>query len=306
MKPMKWSVVLLAGAIWFVQAEAYAQTCPIASSDEEAQTLARENFSAAQEAYELGRPLRALAHYRCSYQLVPHHATLYNLGVLAQGIGEANVAMEAFREYLQRYPAADAAGEIAERLATLETQQPAPPEPEPVVQPAPQPQPQPAPQPQPQPAQPQPGEQGWVSAAPPPSTLPEEPVDPSAGGRVSTGRIMAWVTMGLGVATGALGGVFMGLASSRNQEFHDEIDARELSLNELNAIGDEGYSYYVTSWIMLGTAAALLVTSTVLFAAVPARRPVTTASSRDRRFRAVLSPYVTPDSGYGLTLNGSF
>jgi tetratricopeptide (TPR) repeat protein len=303
MRRENWSAALVVVAtLVFWVGEARGQSCPTAATPEEARALAGENFAAAQEAYEAGRPLRALNHYQCSYRLVPHHATLYNLGVLAQGIGEVAVALAAYREYLARFPSDVEATEIAERLAALEASigAPAPePEPEP-VEPAPAPAPPPPPPPPPPPAPVEGSGQGWGAAPPPaepPQTVPDE-------GRVSTGRIMAWVTLGLGVAAGTMGGVFMGLASNLNAEFHSEIAARQISLDELNAIGDRGYAYYVASWVMLGVGAALAVTSIVLFAAVPARTSTAAGASRGRV--ALVTPYIAGAEGFGLALAGRF
>jgi hypothetical protein len=302
MRQNRWCAAMVGGAILFLSAQAFAQTCPIAASDEEARTLARENFSAAQEAYEMGRPLRALVHYQCSYRLVPHQATLYNLAVLAQGIGENQVAIDSCREFLQRFPAADEAGDIAERLATLEEQQ-APPPPPP-VEPSPPVELSPPPPP---PAPPQ--EQTWVgpSTEPEPTVQPEpQPEDQGSAGRVTTGRVFAWTTMGLGVAVAAVGAVFMGLSSGLNDDFHQEIDAREISLAELNEIGDQGWNYYVTSWVLMGAGAAFVVTSIALFAAIPGRTSPTLEASNGRGFSASFSPYFTADNGFGLNVNGRF
>ncbi len=314
MRQSRFYAVVIGSLLLWSSVEALAQTCPVPSSPEEARTLAGENFSAAQEAYEMGRPLRALNHYRCSYQLYPHQSTLYNLATLAQGIGESQIAVDAFREHLERFPEADERNEVLQRLQTIEAQLAAlapPPEPTPPPQPVPPPaQPVqgagwgPAPEPQSPPVQPA-QDAGWGQAPEPQAPVTEVPIQEDLG-TTTAGRRLAWIALSLGGATAVMGGVLMGLASNLNAQFHDEIEDRQISIDELNVIGDQGWSYYVSSWVLMGTGAALLVTSIVLFAAVPGRTSSVNASSPRRRLSAVLSPYVTEDNGFGLTFNGMF
>ncbi len=288
MRRETWYVAVAVGiALLTLGGNASAQfVCPSPSSAEEARTLAGENFAAAQEAYEMGRPMRALAHYQCSFQLAPHHNTLYNIGVLAEGIGELQTAIESYREYLSRFPDAPETDDITQRLASVRARMPAEPEPEPTPPPEPEPTPPPPPEPEPTPP------------PPPPEPQPE----PEQGG-TTIGRIMAWVSLGLGVAIAGAGGALYGVAASRNAEFLTERDDRDWTYNELDAFGQSGWGLEIAGWVLMGTGLAAIAASVVLFVALPARHPAGTAS-RDGQ-RATLVPMLG-EGTLGLSFSGSF
>jgi hypothetical protein len=261
--------------------------CPDASNSEEARTFAREHFGAAQEAYDAGRPLAALEHYRCSYEQVPHPDTLYNIGVLAEGIGRLEDARDAYREYLDRYQDSEARADIQTRLERVEARIPDEPD-TPTESPNPQ-NPQPAPQPQMplQPIQFQPAPQQLQSLQPqvepqPYATQPQptlqpqvtQPAAPVARPRRHPARIAAIVTMPVGLVMAALGGAVYGAAVVRNNEFRIDIDDQIVSRNWLEDEAAAGQRLERVGWAMIGVGGAVVVTSIVLFAVFPRFRPL--------------------------------
>ena len=292
MRRETWYVAVVVGVtLLTLGGSANAQfVCPSPSSPEEGRTLAGENFAAAQEAYEMGRPMRALAHYQCSYQLAPHHNTLYNIGVLAEGIGELQTAVESYREYLSRYPDAPERDDITGRLAGLRARMPVTPEPTPPPTP-----PEPEPTPPPTPPEPEP-------TPPPPPPEPEPQPEPEQGG-TTIGRIMAWVTLGLGVAIAGAGGALYGVAASRHNEFELELEREVMTYNELDELGQSGWGLELAGWVLMGTGLAAIAASVVLFVALPARHPAGTASGDQRR--ATITPMLG-EGTLGLSFSGSF
>jgi tetratricopeptide (TPR) repeat protein len=280
-----------------VEGTAHAQfVCPSASSPEEARTLAGENFAAAQEAYEAGRPRLALQHYQCSFQLSPHHNTLYNIGILAESIGELQVALESYQSFLGQFPDATERPEIERRLGSLMDRmpaaqpEPAPPPPPPPEPPPPPPPPPPEPAPQPQPMQP----------TPPPEPVPED------AGRLTTGRILAYVTLALGLAATLTGGALYGVAAYYHSEFEYQLDQGEWTYQEVDDWSWTGLYLETAGWVLMGTGLASLAASIVLFAAVPARRPVEGTADVGGRARASVAPIIGGDGSLGLVLNGVF
>ena len=76
--------------------------CPESSTDAEAaRELAGGLFADASRRHDAGSFAEAIALFSCSYHVVPHPNTLYNLGVSAQRADELDLAEHALERYLE-------------------------------------------------------------------------------------------------------------------------------------------------------------------------------------------------------------
>lgn len=336
----RWSGALIVAVIVSAGGPAFGElACPEASNNEERRTFAREHFGAAQEAYDAGRPLASLEHYRCSNRQVPHPDTLYNIGVLAEGIGQLETARDAYEDYLERYPDSEARGDVQTRLRNV--QERIPDEPSSPSQPQPQPTPtNPAMPMQPIQFQPQPQQlqslqpvaqpQPYVGQPQPATVQPQPPVPRR---RRTAARVAAIVTLPVGLVMTALGGGLYGAAVVRNDNFQTDIDDRIVNRDWLEEEARIGRRREVSGWTMMGLGATTVVTSIVLFAVFPRFRSTETpassdtsagtegtedtegsegtetpaaTSSRSRGFAAIAAPFFSSDGGLGLSMTGRF
>jgi hypothetical protein len=174
---------------------ARAAECPASppASMKDRRTLAKEWFSRA-ETEELGGDDKAAVRaYSCSFSMLPHPSTAYNLARAAERSGDLSTALTAHHDYLSLKPTASDRAEIEERIRVLESKlgsaNPTPPPAPPVSTPAPAPEPEPATLPPPRPVR------RRVSA-------PVEPAHESAMGT------REWVIAGVGAAALVAGVVF--------------------------------------------------------------------------------------------------
>jgi hypothetical protein len=168
--PLRGPVVLLAATLahLVLGGLARAAECPATppASMKERRTLAKEWFSRA-ETEELGGDDKAAVRaYSCSFAMLPHPSTAYNLAKAAERAGDLSTALTAHRDYLTLKPTASDRAEIEERIRGLEAKlgnsspgnsnpgngnagNPSPSPPPPVATPTPAPEPEPAPPPRP-------------------------------------------------------------------------------------------------------------------------------------------------------------
>jgi len=117
---------------------ASAQECPPLPEDQTARReIARKWFDRAQQTQSLGEDHVAVKAYQCSFKMVRHAFTAYNMAKLAAKIGDVEIALQAFKDYLDLAPEAEDRVEIEAKISRLQTQidelnKPAPP---PVVPP---------------------------------------------------------------------------------------------------------------------------------------------------------------------------
>lgn len=76
-------------------------------------------FAKAEEAAKAGDHLSATLDFACSMQLVPHAFTAFNLGRSAEHIGDLEMAIAAYEQYLQLAPDAADRREVSDKLAGL-------------------------------------------------------------------------------------------------------------------------------------------------------------------------------------------
>jgi tetratricopeptide (TPR) repeat protein len=81
--------------------------------------LARDWFSRAEAAETAKDNAAAARAYTCSFALVPHPSTAYNLARAAERAGDLKLALTAHREYLSLLPDAPDRKEVEARIASL-------------------------------------------------------------------------------------------------------------------------------------------------------------------------------------------
>lgn len=121
---------------------ARGEPCPDgATLDKTQRRLQAERwFTRGEEAIKQDRPLDAQRAFQCSLQLVPHGFTAYNLGQIAERVGDLEMAISAYDEYLLLTPGANDAkaieeklGQLRERMAKAQPAAPVAPQPAPVA-----------------------------------------------------------------------------------------------------------------------------------------------------------------------------
>jgi tetratricopeptide (TPR) repeat protein len=108
------AMLLAAGAV-------RAEDCPTDVPDDsgERRQLAKKWFSKGESAAHAGDDLAALKAYQCSNSFVPHGFTAYNIGQLAEKIGDLDLAIASYGQYLKMMPDAQDAEAVGARLDLL-------------------------------------------------------------------------------------------------------------------------------------------------------------------------------------------
>jgi hypothetical protein len=186
---------------------ARAAECPATppATLKERRALAKEWFTRAETEELGGDDKSAVKAYSCSFAMLPHPSTAYNLARAADRAGDSVLALSALRDYLTLKPTASDRTEIEERIRVLEgrvssgsTQAPgAAPTPAATPTQAPPVLPETAPAP-----------------APAPRRVARAPEEPTRESRMGTTE---WVIAGVGVAALVAGVVFnVGARSAMN------------------------------------------------------------------------------------------
>ena len=163
----------------------------LASSVAHAQDVkaqAKQHFSAGEARFKAGDYRAAITEFAAADSLVPSPILSYNIGLCHERLGEDELAVQRYRDYLGRRPDASNRAQVEERIQQAEQRiaarkapAPAPigppaPTPAPIGPPAPQPAVQPAP-PVEGPAAPRPPGEGPAAPSAPPSTGGGAPID---------------------------------------------------------------------------------------------------------------------------------
>ncbi len=187
----------------FMPAAARAADCPASSPEDpqERRRLAKEWFATAENAENAGNDAEATRAYACSYKMVAHPFTAYNLGRVAERSGDSELALKMYKAYLTLKPDAQDKDEVKDKVKALEDKMAAgssaPAEPpqaseESAENPPPPPQEELAPPPQPKPP---------VVHARAPEPEPEP-----------RGHVVEWVVGGVSVAA-LVGGLALNLGA---------------------------------------------------------------------------------------------
>ena len=108
------AVLLAAGSV-------RAEECPTEIPDDPGarRQLAKQWFAKGESAAHAGLDLEALKAYQCSLSFVPHQFTAYNVGQLAERIGDLDLAIASYEQYLSMVPDAKDAAEVSQRVEVL-------------------------------------------------------------------------------------------------------------------------------------------------------------------------------------------
>ena len=252
--------------------------CREGTTLEASREIAAAEFAEGQRLYDAGDYRGAIERFRCSFQLVPHPNTLFNIGESAELAGDSALALETFRQYLEQYPDGRGREQAESRVRALEALAGrhvglGPETSDPDVQ--------------------------------SPETPPLTP-ETTEETRMTGARRAAWATLALGVAIAATGGALYGVARSRNEDYQDQRDACEGGAeDECDAIARDdpasaGEAFEGAGWALMGIGAASLVASIVLFAAFDGSEPVEASGGEAR-----IGPLIG-DGVVGFSLGGTF
>jgi hypothetical protein len=108
------TVLLTAGSV-------RAEECPddIPEDSGVRRVQAKKWFAKGQTASSEGDDVTALKAYQCSLRFVPHGFTAYNIAQIAERIGDLEVAIASYSQYLLLVPEAKDAQEVNEKLESL-------------------------------------------------------------------------------------------------------------------------------------------------------------------------------------------
>jgi len=106
----------------FMPAAARAAECPASSPEDpqERRRLAKEWFATAESAENAGSDAEATRAYACSYKMVAHPFTAYNLGRVAERSGDSELALKMYKAYLTLKPDAQDKDEVKDKVKALE------------------------------------------------------------------------------------------------------------------------------------------------------------------------------------------
>jgi len=108
------AVVLSAGS-------ALAEECPDFVPDDSGQrrALAKKWFSIGEDATKMNDDVNALKAYQCSLKFVPHGFTAFNIAQVAERVGDLELAISSYNQYLLLVPDAKDSDEISQKIDAL-------------------------------------------------------------------------------------------------------------------------------------------------------------------------------------------
>ena len=245
------SVLLTASAL-------RAEDCPDQAPEDGAarRALAKKWFSQGQTFADAGDDVAAIKAYQCSLKFVPHGFTAYNLAQVAERVGDLEVAIASYDQYLLLVPGAKDTQEVNERVTVLkrrlakareETEAALEVKPPPVAS-------SPAFPVEP-PAQPQPAPESRAPAPPSASVT-------GTSSSSNSYRTAAWVVYG-GAGVVLVGGLVMNLlARSKMDTCRSTYSNADRAAAE--PICNDAKSLAYLSYTLLGVGAAAAVVGTVL------------------------------------------
>lgn len=235
----------------------HAAECPASSPEDpqERRKLAKEWFGIAEAAESASNDAEATRAYACSYKMVAHPFTAFNLGRVAERSGDNELALKMFKAYLTLKPDAADRDDVKARIKGIEEKiaaaQSAPSEAPTEGATAEQPsEPQPTPPPEelaPPPVAPPPA----VTKRPEPEPEPEPP-----------SRALEWTVGGVSAATLVVG-IILNL-DARSKMSACQTDAAKGSLGTANNECESAKPLAYTSYAMFAIAAAGAATDALL------------------------------------------
>ena len=239
-----------------------AAECPASSPEDpqERRRLAKEWFSTAEQAENSGSDSEAVRAYACSYKMVAHPFTAFNLGRVAERSGDNELALKMFKAYLTLKPEAADAEEVKTRIQSIEAKIAA------ANAPAA------TPEASPEASTPPPAETPSDSITPPPETAPPPPEvarrpEPEPQGPRS--RVLEW-TIGGAAGVALVVGIGLNLAARtkmsncQNDATVKDTQGNYIRLGTANDECNAAKPLAYWSYAMFSVAAAAAATDAVL------------------------------------------
>ena len=235
---------------------ARAAECPESSPEDpqERRKLAKEWFSTAETAENTGNDVEATRAYACSYKMVAHPFTAFNLGRVAERSGDTDLSLKMYKAYLALKPDAKDKEDVRGKIKALEERIAAAKE-SPVAEPSPTPTEtateETAPPPPPD------------VLTPPPAPKPADVVQAQPEPEVETpSRKLEWIIGGVSAAALVGGVVTNFIARAKMDACRTDAGRNDLETanEECNAARPLAY----TSYALFGVAAAGIATDALL------------------------------------------
>ena len=118
-RPLLW---VLFAALLLAPVTVRAAECPESSPEDpqERRSLAKEWFSRAEAAENIGDDVEATRAYACSYKMVAHPFTAFNLARVAERAGDTDLSLKMYKAYLALKPDATDKEDVKNRIKALE------------------------------------------------------------------------------------------------------------------------------------------------------------------------------------------
>jgi hypothetical protein len=251
---ISFAVLLLGPAV------AQAAECPDESPEDaqERRTLAKEWFSTAETAENAGDDVEATRAYACSYKMVPHPYTAFNLARVSERAGDTELSLKMYKAYLALKPDARDKEEVAIKIKALEDRLTAASQPEEPTSPIGLVEEEPLP---PEPIPEEPKDELTPPPLPKPADIVTRPAvpEPEPGSR---SYLVEWIVGGAaaGALVGAIATNFVARAKMDSCRTNANNELWETANDECNAARPMAY----TSYVLFGVAAAGIATDAVL------------------------------------------
>jgi tetratricopeptide (TPR) repeat protein len=114
-------LVLISVAVFSTVGAARAEVCPdeVPSDSVQRRAQAKKWFGKGDEAVNAGDDLAALKAFQCSLKFVPHGFTAFNIAQIAERIGDLELAISSYNQYLLLVPDAKDTQEVNHKLDAL-------------------------------------------------------------------------------------------------------------------------------------------------------------------------------------------
>ncbi|HEX7501616.1 MAG TPA: hypothetical protein VF524_15140 [Polyangia bacterium] len=248
---------LIATTVFLTAGSVRAQDCPndIPEDSGVRRTQAKRWFSKGQTASSAGDDVAALKAYQCSLRYVPHGFTSFNIAQIAERIGDLELAIASYNQYLLLVPDPKDGREVTDKVTALKERLARAKEKEKEIIAA-----VPVGVAEPPPAeekagQPKPAKTPVAEPAKPVESITEEPSPTNY-------RMAAWIVYG-GAGVVLLGGVITNLMARskmdtcRSRYAQDPDNSRSVTCSDAKTLA-------YTSYVLFGLGAASAVVGTVL------------------------------------------
>ena len=119
--PMTIRFALIAITVFLTASSVRADVCPdnVPEDSVQRRAQAKKWFSNGEVAAKQGDDVAALKAYQCSLKFVPHGFTAYNIAQVSERVGDLELAIASYNQYLLLVPEATDAQEVNERVESL-------------------------------------------------------------------------------------------------------------------------------------------------------------------------------------------